>query len=355
VVDDHQFIAAMPVAMLMQSTAVDERRLGDDDRGASAAADYLEKAAASDFGIPVLFSPIVLSSDRLLDVVGLETGTGTRALVLPFDLQLEILDGVYQVGTLHEAIRRDAKLRALHIPVVIHHGQDRAQVQRAFAIVNRAATPVTATLEFDPREIDPLTNVALYVEDHVPLLQHRVGHEQRQLGAKDQALMTLSALRTACTTFAFGIRGVQRSFNPTRDYSLHDREHLRSQASGWFGAVIGAFSDQFEPINRGTSVLPSPAAMAAIGAFGHPLLQLQDSTEDIERRITRLCEIDWSRGPHWSGIAGKLSPKGRFSTAGGTKENAYAIFRALDEPSSREYRLVRHLTPNPDVSPVQLG
>src|SRR5712692_4399988 len=174
VVDDHQFIAAMPVAMLMQSTAVDERRLGDDDRGASAAADYLEKAAASDFGIPVLFSPIVLSSDRLLDVVGLETGTGTRALVLPFDLQLEILDGVYQVGTLHEAIRRDAKLRALHIPVVIHHGQDRAQVQRAFAIVNRAATPVTATLEFDPREIDPLTNVALYVEDHVPLLQHRV-------------------------------------------------------------------------------------------------------------------------------------------------------------------------------------
>jgi DNA sulfur modification protein DndB len=87
--------------------------------------------------------------------------------------------------------------------------------------------------------------------------------------------------------------------------------------------------------------MPTPAAMAAIGAFGHGLLYTADINADIARKLERLHKIDWSRGVHWNGIAGKMSPKGSFSTAGGTKENAYPIYRALAEPSSKEYVLTQ--------------
>jgi hypothetical protein len=84
--------------------------------------------------------------------------------------------------------------------------------------------------------------------------------------------------------------------------------------------------------------------MAALGIVGHmllmPPLDMMDDErvgEWIGRAIDALASIDWSRGSHWDGIAGTLTPPGAFSTAGGVKEHTYAILKALDDKESPEY------------------
>ena len=46
------------------------------------------------------------------------------------------------------------------------------------------------------------------------------------------------------------------------------------------------------------------------------------------------------KGKTWEGIAGKFSPRGRFSV-GGSKETAYAVYAALADRSSDGYDRVR--------------
>jgi DNA sulfur modification protein DndB len=50
--------------------------------------------------------------------------------------------------------------------------------------------------------------------------------------------------------------------------------------------------------------------------------------------------VNWERLGQWSGIAGKLNPKGVLSV-GGAKENAYAVYSALTDPTSSGYAVIR--------------
>ena len=76
--------------------------------------------------------------------------------------------------------------------------------------------------------------------------------------------------------------------------------------------------------------------------MGHELLEIADAGErakELSRRIDELKAVNWDRGAHWEGIAGKLNPKGSFSV-GGSKETAYAIYTALTDPASAGYKRV---------------
>ena len=57
--------------------------------------------------------------------------------------------------------------------------------------------------------------------------------------------------------------------------------------------------------------------------------------------ITSLQSVDWTKGEHWVGIAGKINERKRF-VAGGTKEVAYAVFNVLTSSDNDGYRRVRH-------------
>ena len=67
------------------------------------------------------------------------------------------------------------------------------------------------------------------------------------------------------------------------------------------------------------------------------------ATERAARRATlveRLKSVKWAREQHWEGIAGKFTPKGTLSI-GGSKETAYAVYAALNDPQSPAYLKVR--------------
>ncbi len=87
----------------------------------------------------------------------------------------------------------------------------------------------------------------------------------------------------------------------------------------------------------------APAVMAAIGALGHELVEISNPVAR-QRRTTELAEkialVNWEKGQHWEGIAGKFTPKGKFSL-GGPKETAYAIYAAIGDGTTDAYRKVR--------------
>jgi len=87
----------------------------------------------------------------------------------------------------------------------------------------------------------------------------------------------------------------------------------------------------------------APTVLAAIGAMGHELVNIDEpSIREAKTAaiIRKLRTVDWRRGKHWEGIAGKFTPKGTFSV-GGSKETAYAVYEALSDETSPGYVSVR--------------
>ncbi len=362
-VDDNQFIGSMPTAMLfalvpdprraegvasgklddplieeISMERVDVQRLfeGAKKRNVGPYADYMVRVATGQqIGVT---PPIVLWTNRNLDVV--DHPLGGKALILPHDLQMVAIDGETQTAARYEALRTLPKIRGQRVPVIIHHGRDMEWARQAFHDLNALAVKPNTAVAISMDTRDPLTQVARYVEDRVPFFKGQINHQRRQLGSRDSDVLTLSALRTACVTFALGIGGVQQSFRVNAANQLgHSLDDVKSQAALWFGAVTQAVGTELLPGRRQQSVLSGPAAMAAVGAYGHDLLDrpADEVPAEIKTRANHLASIDWTRGPRWDGIAGKMQSNGKFSTVGGAKENAYAIYRALTDVRSDEY------------------
>jgi DNA sulfur modification protein DndB len=88
--------------------------------------------------------------------------------------------------------------------------------------------------------------------------------------------------------------------------------------------------------------------MAALGAVGHPLVGIADSAQRDKRKrelLTTLAEVKWNKSKNWEGIAGKYTPKGRFSIAG-AKDTAYAVYGALTDKSSEAFTRIRRHSEN---------
>ncbi len=124
-----------------------------------------------------------------------------------------------------------------------------------------------------------------------------------------------------------------------------------ASAMEWFQALTDTFGPALE--NRKGGVASAPAVMAALGAMGHTLVAMPDKyvrMAELQKRFDLLKSVNWSKGQHWEGIAGKFTPKGDFSL-GGPKETAYAIYSALSDPQSSGYAQVRVGTPTPTPTP----
>jgi DNA sulfur modification protein DndB len=116
---------------------------------------------------------------------------------------------------------------------------------------------------------------------------------------------------------------------------------ITARATEWFEAVTDTLRAPLE--DRKNCLTSSPAVFAAIGAMGHELVAIDDDTARTARRkrlIDDLKTIKWQKDQRWDGIAGKLTPKGRFAVAG-SKEVAYAVYRALTDSSDEGYARVR--------------
>jgi hypothetical protein len=297
--------------------------------------DYLVGLHSGNEGIA---PPIILYSvDRLPVGVGSD---GSGYIQIPWDVKLVAIDGETQLAARYRAMQQNPETKADYVAVYVCHGRAVSWAQQSFHDLNVLAVRPNAAVGIGMDNRDNITKVARYVERSVPALSNRISHNKRQLGSLDSEIMTITTLRGGCATLAEGISGIKYG---ARAVPIDEAivPMLAAIAIEWFGALSTSFGRTFT--DRKDSLVAAPPIFAALGAYGHPLIKLSDRSArviEITRLIGDLMTVDWSKGKHWEGIAGKFTPSGRFSV-GGTKETAYAVFNALSNLTSPAYGVIR--------------
>lgn len=299
-------------------------------------ADYIVDVHHGDDGIT---PPIILFSEDRLQVAT-EEKWGFGSVLVPWGAQLVAIDGETQLAARYEAANKDPETENGFMAVYICHGYSKNWARQAFHDLNVLGVRPNAAVSIGMDARDPLTGIARKVEKSVPFFNDRVNKVRRQLRSSDSDVVTIASLRGACITFTEGIGGVRYGSRPV---ALADDRLpvVLERSTEWFQAVAEAIGPAME--DRENKLASSPSVIAAIGAVGHELLHVDDAAQRGEMRaelIASLREVDWSRGKHWEGIAGKFTPKGAFSI-GGSKETAYAIYGALTDDTSVAYAQVR--------------
>ena len=293
-------------------------------------------------GVDGITPPIILYSEEKLAESSDESGK--EFIQIPYDKRLVAIDGETQLAARFDASNRAPETKSEFVAIYICHGRDKQWARQCFHDLNVLAVRPNAALSIGMDARDPLTRVTREVERQVPFFRDRVNKVRRQLSAHHTDVVTITSLRGACTTLAEGIGGVKYGARPV-PLPIDQVERALRAAIGWFTAVTDAIGPAME--DRENKLASAPAVLAAIGAMGHELVNI-DEPETLGAKtgslIRKLRAVDWRRGKHWEGIAGKFTPKGTFSV-GGSKETAYAVYEALNDETSPGYVSIRtHMT-----------
>jgi hypothetical protein len=298
-------------------------------------ADYIAEVHAGT--VDGITPPIILYSEEKLAE---GSDSGKEFIQVPYDKRLVAIDGETQLAARFEVANRLPKIKDEFVAVYICHGKDKLWARQCFHDLNVLGVRPNAALSIGMDARDPLTQVAREVERQVPFFRNRVNKVRRQLGVHDTDVVTITSLRGACITLAEGIAGVKYGARPVPLPGDQVQRALHA-AVEWFGAVTDAIGPAME--DRENKLASAPAVLAAIGAMGRELVNI-DEPELREAKtaslVRKLKTVDWRRGKHWEGIAGKVTPKGAFSV-GGSKETAYAVYEALNDETSPGYVSVR--------------
>jgi DNA sulfur modification protein DndB len=282
--------------------------------------------------------PIILYSEEKLpeDV----EDSGREFIQVPYGKRLVAIDGETQLAARIEAANRAPDTKSELVAVYICHGRNKQWARQCFHDLNVLGVRPNAALSIGMDARDPLTHVAREVGRRVPFFRDRVNTARRQLGAHDSDVVTITALRGACITLAEGIGGVKYGARPVPLPADQVNRTLQA-AIEWFVAVTDAIGASME--DRENKLASAPAVLAAIGAMGHELVNIEVPAlreAKTASLVRRLKTVDWRRGKHWEGIAGKFTPKGAFSV-GGSKETAYAVYEALNDETCSGFVAVR--------------
>jgi DGQHR domain-containing protein len=297
---------------------------------------YAEYILGLSHGMEGLTPPIILYSEQALPTEVSESGAG--AIQVPYFRRLVAIDGETQLAARFEAANRDGDTESDWVPVMITHGRPKDWARQCFHDLNVLGIRPNAAVSVGMDNRDPLTAIARGLEEKVPFLEGRVSKTSRTIGKDSQEVVTLSALRGAVVTVAEGIKGVGHGLRPV---AIEDPRKVQEVAEDWFKVVLSHFSDEI--MDRKNYIMGSPASLAALGAVGHALMFAKTPHERVQMEqvlLHKLRKVNWKRGAHWSGVAGKVGPKGELALAG-TKEAAHAIYNAIMDEDSPSYRSVR--------------
>jgi DGQHR domain-containing protein len=373
-IDDHRFVARLKASQLfqiapdprdaenprrvdasrqLQSIAevraeVQRRFAGAKSKNVPSYAEYI--IAISKYEQDGLTPPIVLFSKDTLTTDINKDGIGV--IQIPFEQQLVAIDGETQLAARYEAKNMEPDTLKDFVPVYICHGHTIDWARQCFHDLNTYAIRPNAALSTAMDARDPLTQVTRDLENAIPFFKGRVNKVRRQLGKNDPEIVTITALRGACITFAESISGVKYGTRPVPVES-GNVARIRECAVEWFSEVTATIGTAMEDPQ---SLAASSSVLAAIGAIGHELLSLDKELRiaRIQSLVDRLKSVNWKRGKHWEGIAGKFTPKGVFSV-GGSKETAYAVYSALNDPNSIGYKRIREIdTESTTAAPTEV-
>lgn len=340
--EDKRKLASLKQMQELREIRDDVQRLfeGQKAKNVEPYADYIVEVHHGQDGIT---PPIILYSEQPLQVA-VDDKFGFGSVLVPWGAQLVAIDGETQLAARYEASNIDPETENGFVAVYICHGFTKNWARQAFHDLNVLGVRPNAAVSIGMDARDPLTAIARQVEKSVPFFRDRVNKVRRQLRGADTDVVTIASLRGACITFAEGIGGVRYGSRPVM-LPEEKQPAVLERTTEWFQAVTEAIGPAME--DRENKLASAPSVLAAIGAMGHELLHTHDPNERAVIRaelIERLRQVDWRRGKHWEGIAGKFTPKGAFSI-GGSKETAYAIYGALTDDTSIAFAQVRPALP----------
>jgi len=291
------------------------------------------------------FTPqIVLWSERKLDVAT-DPSTGLAWLLVPHEMRFVALDGDTQTTARNLAdVLAPGLFDKQKIKVVIKHGVPEDQAQQIFADCNSQGVKVSTSMAIGLNNRDDATQLAKQIEKEIPLLAGKVNRQKRQLGSKDEDLITISALRASVVCLVQGIGGVQFQTKNV-EIELGKQDQYRAAGKLWYSEVIGAMGEALSPESRAFTFAAAPAVWAAIGALGHDTfvslcgedLQGVVDMESLGVAFKQAADalirpVDWQRGNHWQTVGAKKSASGSV-TLGGPKETGSLIYKGLKDGS----------------------
>ena len=261
------------------------------------------------------------------------------------------------------------KLKATLVNVEIIHGIPTADMGQMFADLNGKGVTLTRN-EADALDIrDPWARAAkeVFAELKMPLMGSgrqvtAVAEAENKHLLVGQAITMVRALGLASYSKAVSSSSFEDAIKDTKDYDKIVKAGVK-----WFGAILDHFNmPTLENGERSGAIFTDPDRVvrampikAALGVMGHAWVDVNLPLQHEYRAA--LEEINWTVGPNWQGVAGKVVPKkvkkkvdGKTVTeeipdeytlaASGVKEIGAAAVRALTNPNSAKGAAIRGRT-----------
>jgi hypothetical protein len=155
----------------------------------------------------------------------------------------------------------------------------------------------------------------------------------RQIGRKDDKVVTLSGLRTLVVTTLFGRPGLQYGAKPVPvPPGVADREAHKQEVANIVHTILQRFAVQLS--DREHYLMNAPSILSGIGVVANRVVTSQAYTSQypplsLDELLARLSEIRWEREGFWDGIGTRLTPSGKITVAG-PKEVGYAVADAIE-------------------------
>jgi hypothetical protein len=175
-------------------------------------------------------------------------------------------------------------------------------------------------------------------------LKSLVSANKRQLKVGDPEWLTLSTLRSFTITTLFGRSGFEKTSGAVSEKDLPkgvSKEDAGKAVAHVATLLFQRFAEEFNA--RTTTVIAVAAVLAALGAVAHRSMPWSDEPRRSPEELnTLLTDIVWDRNPDiWDGIAGKATPSGGLSVAGGIKDNGSKTATALEDPATATFHRIR--------------
>lgn len=257
---------------------------------------------------------------------------GTAIAHLPLGREIVAYDGETQLAAWHALMAgpHDDTLPDVLVPVDISHGRTLEWARQVWHDVNLFGSRPNASLAISMDVRDPINKLADAIEHEIPFFDGQINKLRRSVRG-GEGYLTLTTLRSGCLTFLKGISGLSYGAKPIPGLTTEQVAEIREPALDFFTGLAAGFGDQ---LSDPDSMMPAPSVFPAVCALGHSLLALPEAEQEdaIVTIMDGLRNVNWSRGTHWEGIAGKVSD-GRLSI-GGAKEYGYNSFKALSDRKS---------------------
>ncbi len=285
--------------------------------------------------------PMHLWSPSQLEVFALE---GTQFAVVPNGEHLLAIDGETQL-TAHYDLRRRAEPEtrdrhgAYPVAAVVHHGVPVDEARLFFHDLNVLAVRPNTSLGLSMNTADPVMKTVSEVEQRVSFLNGRVERMARQLAKSSPKVVTMQTLRQMIVNVAKGIAGIQYGARPVPVEGVELKD-VSEVAVDWFNSFFETFRAEMN--DRENYLISSSPVLSAVGAMGNLLLNTPEyQRRDVAQRLlAELKTVDWHKGAHWQGIAGRFSSRGVF-TVSGTKEVGYGVYNVLADSQNPNYPTIR--------------